>query len=106
MKRLLPGVLLLLSPLVLADEGARVYAKWCGGCHSDSPLSPATVLLRATRGDAFALIEERDDLTAEYVTQIVRQGRAGMPSFRRTEISVDALNALAEFLSNSKADSQ
>lgn len=80
-------------------DGAAVFSRWCAGCHSDTPFSPGTVALRATRGDAGAVIENRRDLTSDYVENIVRKGRAGMPSFRRTEISDDELGALATYLS-------
>lgn len=82
-----------------ADEtGREVYGKWCAGCHVDSPFAPGTVALAANRGAEKSVITERDDLTAPFVRAMVRNGFAGMPSFRRTEIGEPELDALVRFL--------
>ena len=100
---LLLGGIVGASPAIAESNlGAEVFGRWCAGCHVDSPLAPGTVLLRATRGAEFAVIEKRTDLAPEYVKYLVRKGRAGMPSFRRTEISVEELTAVAEYLARTK----
>ena len=66
----------------------------------DSPFAPGTIQLRHLRGKGRALIKERTDLSAEYIRVIVRKGMNGMPLFRRTEISNEELEALAEYLTN------
>ena len=86
------------SVTVIADEGQMVYAKWCVPCHADSPFAPGTIQLRATRGEEFAVLEQRGDLTATLLRTLVRSGFAGMPKFRRTEISESDLNALVNYL--------
>ena len=88
------------QPAAAADGGA-VFTEWCAGCHADSPLAPGTVLLRAVRGDEFAVIERRRDLTPELIRHVVRRGKFGMPSFRRTEIGNDELEALVRYLTSS-----
>jgi mono/diheme cytochrome c family protein len=79
--------------------GHAVFQRWCVGCHVDSPLAPGTVALKAVRGPAAAVLEQRKDLSPVLIKAMVRRGFGGMPSFRRTEISVDELNALIAYLS-------
>ena len=79
-------------------EGRRVFNKWCAGCHADSPFTPGTIQLKQIRSPELVLIEQRTDLSAEYIRHLVRKGVAGMPSFRRTEISNAALDALVDHL--------
>ena len=99
---LLAGIMGVSPAIAESNLGAEVFGRWCAGCHIDSPLAPGTVLLRATRGAEFAVIEQRTDLTPEYVKYLVRKGRAGMPSFRRTEINAEELTAVAEYLDGTK----
>lgn len=79
--------------------GYVVFQRWCAGCHADSALAPGTVALKATRGAAAAVLEQRGDLSPILIKTMVRRGYGGMPSFRRTEISVDELDALVAYLS-------
>ena len=81
-----------------AETGQRVFANWCAPCHMDSPFAPGTIQLRQTRGPENAIIEQRTDLTEDLVRIFVRQGFAGMPKFRRTEISDRELDLLVEYL--------
>ena len=45
-----------------------------------------------------ALLTEREDLTAEYISALVRQGVKSMPFFRKTEIGNEDLAALNLYL--------
>ena len=85
---------------VQANEaaGQRVFSRWCAGCHMDSPFAPGTIQLKQTRGPDKAVLERRTDLSAAYVRLLVRKGLAGMPLFRRTEISNAELDALVAYL--------
>ena len=91
------------SGVIIADEnsGLKVYTKWCEHCHMDSPFAPGTIQLRQSRGADKAIIIKRDDLNPDYVRQLVRNGFAGMPNFRRTEISDTELEMLIKYLSKS-----
>ena len=95
---------LFLTQAVVADQsmGKVVYEKWCDGCHMNSPFAPGTIQLRSLRGNDLALLENRRDLSADYIRHIVRKGRNGMPLFRRTEISADQLDGLLEYLLSDK----
>ena len=86
--------------LAFADEneGLKIYTKWCEQCHMDSPFAPGTIQLRQSRGVDKAVILKRDDLNPDYVRQLVRNGFAGMPNFRRTEISDAELEMLIKHL--------
>ena len=97
---LVTGLLLLkFNSLASAEtEGQRVFNKWCAGCHADSPFAPGTIQLKQIRSPELVLIEQRTDLSAAYIRHLVRKGFAGMPSFRRTEISNIELDALITHL--------
>ncbi len=82
------------------SAGHAVFMAWCAGCHADSPLAPATVALRAMRGAENAVLEQRKDLSPALIRTLVRRGYAGMPSFRRTEIGDQDLDALVAYLSS------
>jgi mono/diheme cytochrome c family protein len=65
-----------------------LYAKTCGYCHGKN-VGPVI------RGRA---------LPAASTAAIVRKGQNGMPAFRQTEITKSELDALAKWISTSKAD--
>jgi len=85
------------------QSGYAVFQRWCAGCHIDSPLAPGSVALKAARGPAAAVLEQRTDLSAELIRTMVRRGYGAMPSFRRTEISVAELDAVITYLSKTNA---
>jgi (+)-pinoresinol hydroxylase len=81
--------------------GAAVYRRWCVPCHGAGPDKPGTGALQEKyHGKRPAQLEQRSDLSAEFVRQIVRQGVSVMPPFRKTEISDTELAALAAYLSH------
>ena len=102
MKVLLLGlpVFLAASINVMADEarGRAVYEHWCAHCHDEKPGAPGRLKLEWKRGLKNSVLTDRVDLASEYVTAVVRRGRAEMPSFRKTEISDPDLEALAAYL--------
>lgn len=59
-------------------------------------------LQRKYQGQIPALLEQRSDLTPEYVGLVVRQGISFMPSFRKTEISDADLALLSAYLAGPK----
>ena len=81
-----------------SSAGKQVFNEWCSACHMDSPFAPGTIQLRQLRGPANAIIEQRSDLSEALVRLLVRQGVAGMPKFRRTEISETELEQLIVYL--------
>jgi mono/diheme cytochrome c family protein len=78
--------------------GKQVYENWCHQCHMPSPFAPGTIQLKHTRGEALSVIENRREFPEEYTRMIVRRGIGGMPNFRRTEITDEELDMLAEYM--------
>lgn len=81
-------------------EGAeRTWAFYCEGCHAAGiEEHPGTLRLSYTRSPELAAIRGRQDLTPQYLRQIVRMGYLEMVGFRKTEISDDELEALIKFI--------
>jgi mono/diheme cytochrome c family protein len=83
-----------------APSGHQVFEKWCAPCHSRGPGNPGTTTLAAVyRNTKPAALEDRTDLTVDFIRQSVRNGVFIMPFFRKTEISDVELEALATYLS-------
>ena len=75
----------------------------CAVCHGSGPGKPGTRALAAKyKGATPALLEERTDLNATYIKQVVRQGLYVMPLFRKTELSDADLNAIVAYLTRTR----
>ena len=86
------------------SHGRQVFDKWCAPCHGAGLGKPATAALAFKyKGETPALLEERTDLTADFVKSMVRTGVYTMPPFRKTEISDADLADLAAYLSKAQA---
>jgi mono/diheme cytochrome c family protein len=86
---------------VARPAGGKVFDKWCSDCHSTPTGSGSMALQRKYNGNPTAIIEQRRDLSADYVKQVVRHGISFMPSFRKTEISDAEVTLLGAYLSKS-----
>ena len=96
---LLLATLLTASAFAQAPDGKAVFDRWCEACHGDGPGRPGTAALEALyRGQKPALLEQRSDLVPELTRTFVRSGVSVMPSFRKTEISDEELEALSAYL--------
>lgn len=81
------------------NPGKAVFDKWCTPCHGAGPGKPGTMVLEQRYGDSLpALLEERTDMTEEYLQTFVRQGIGVMPQFRKTEITDTELTQMIEYL--------
>ena len=88
-------------PELAQSQGRAVYEKWCAPCHDPGIEHPGTHALMAKYAGSpreSGVITEWKDLTAQYVSFMVRHGMSVMPHFRKTEISDSELNALAQYL--------
>jgi mono/diheme cytochrome c family protein len=83
--------------------GAQVYAKWCSDCHSTARGPGSMALQMKYQGQVPAILEQRRDLSADYIRLAVRKGISFMPSFRKTEISDVELGEVSAFLLRSPA---
>lgn len=85
--------------------GKQVYETWCVACHGPGPgrygrgLTGTEALEARYEGKVPPVLDERTDLTPEFVAVFVRRGLSVMPFFRRTEISDAELAALGAYLS-------
>ena len=82
-------------------RGKVVYDVWCIICHgeNDHASGGGTAALEFLyRGALPAKLEDRTDMTAALITELVRRGRFGMPNFRLTEISEQELEDMIAYL--------
>jgi mono/diheme cytochrome c family protein len=84
------------------EKGQALFNNWCSACHSpDVSNAPGTRSLQVKyQGALPAALEDREDLTTDFVKFFVRDGIATMPFFRPTEISDTELEALAAYLAD------
>jgi mono/diheme cytochrome c family protein len=89
-------------------RGQKVFQSWCASCHSpdrreDGNYLPGTETLENKyKGSKPAVLEQRDDLTIDYVEFVIRHGTRAMPMFRKTEISDQDMHDLAVYLAKGK----
>jgi (+)-pinoresinol hydroxylase len=86
------------QPASELPPGKAVFDRWCAECHAPGHGHPGTQQLGWTRGEKFAVLEQRKDLAADYVKLVVRRGLVEMPPYRPTEISDAELAQLAAYL--------
>ncbi len=82
-----------------ADTGEHIYQRYCFECHGEGTDKPGTMALKAKyKGAKPGRLDQRTDLTADFVIYTVRHGDTVMPSMRKTEISDAELRAMADYL--------
>jgi (+)-pinoresinol hydroxylase len=85
------------------SRGYVLFQQACSVCHGAGPAKPGTRALRAKyQGKEPALLEERRDLSADYVRVTIRHGVSVMPPFRKTELSDDDVNAIVTYLTRKR----
>jgi (+)-pinoresinol hydroxylase len=83
--------------------GYALFQRACAVCHASGPARPGSRALAAKyKGSLPALLEERADLKAPYIKQVVRQGLSVMPPFRKTELSDADLDAITAYLTKKR----
>jgi mono/diheme cytochrome c family protein len=80
--------------------GKEVFDRHCVHCHGAGDEMTGTLQLARTRGKDKALLTERDDLPAEYVRMVVRQGLKAMPAFVPSDLTDAQLRALVDYLAD------
>ena len=83
--------------------GYVLFQRACAVCHGSGPGKPGSRALAVKyKGSLPALLEERTDLKAPYIKQVVRQGLTVMPFFRKTELSDVDLEAITAYLTRKR----
>lgn len=77
-------------------DGRELFLRKCGMCHLQG--GTGTFMLARRLGAERALLEQRNDLPAPYVRQVVRGGLLNMPRFSRVELPDAELAAVAAYL--------
>lgn len=82
------------------ERGKALYQYWCLPCHGRGPGHPGTQALAERYGGTLPdALEDRKNLTPEFVAVFVRNGISIMPFFRKTEISDADLADMGAYLS-------
>jgi mono/diheme cytochrome c family protein len=85
------------------SDGKQIFQRYCFECHGEGPDKPGTMALAAKyKGAIPARLDQRTDLTEDFVTTTVRHGISVMPSIRKTEIGDAELKAIAAYLAHGK----
>jgi mono/diheme cytochrome c family protein len=77
-------------------EQQELFRAKCGMCHRQG--GTGTFMLGRRLGTENALLEERTNLTPEFVRFVVRNGIMSMPRFTRGELSDVELDTLVKYL--------
>ena len=86
----------------LIDNGSQVFDEYCRYCHGEAanPLDMIGTqkLLERYQGVVPAKLEDRTNLTPEFIQIVVRNGLGLMAFFRKTEINDENMEALIAYL--------
>lgn len=79
-----------------SSDAEALYVEKCSMCHRE--MGMGTVLLARRMDPAQAQLEDRTDLTARYISLVVRRGIGNMPAIPPGEISEEQLAIVADYL--------
>ncbi|MCP5395416.1 MAG: cytochrome c [Sphingomonadaceae bacterium] len=91
--------------LAVSRDGKAVFEHACGYCHLNGGMGTNLLIkqrIAVGEGPEMALLTNRKDLTADYVKQVVRQGKAAMPPQTRVDITDAELDSVAQYLAGDK----
>jgi cytochrome c553 len=89
----------------LQDRGSRtpdehLFVEKCAMCHRQ--MGMGTVILARRMAPEVAMLEQRRDLTADYVIQAARMGIGNMPRISKGEVSDAQMAQIARYLAKGK----
>lgn len=76
--------------------GEKLFASRCGMCHRAGGMGTGILSRRPNGGSG--LLEERRDLTGEFIRAVARAGTGNMPRIPRGEVSDAQLARIATYL--------
>jgi mono/diheme cytochrome c family protein len=83
----------------MVAQGREVFVRRCEYCHGEGPQKGGTMALQGRyQGAVPGILDERTNLTPEYIRQIVRTNTNGMSPIRITEVTELQLDALIAYL--------
>ena len=107
MKKMMTIVSVLLCSCVVQAEdnwvsleksgGEALFQEKCGMCHGDS-MGMGTGILGRRMPEEQALLENREDLQAPFIENVVRSGFGVMFPMSRGEVSDDQLQSIIDYL--------
>ncbi|WP_321390736.1 cytochrome c [Emcibacter sp.] len=83
------------EPADRAVDGKALFHEKCAMCHRVMGMGTGLLARRVDQ----PLLEERTDLTAEYLMEAARGGIGNMPAIPRGEVSDEQMQAIARYLS-------
>ena len=93
-----------------SDQGKAVFQRVCAPCHGAGPgldgakmLPGAAAIAAKYKGAVPPLLEQRGDLSVDYLKYFVRHGSGAMPMFRKTEITDAEIEVAAAYLKDAAA---
>jgi mono/diheme cytochrome c family protein len=87
------------------DTGEALFSNHCGACHLAGGMGTNLLTvqqIKAGQPPEKGLLANRDDLTADYVSSVVRMGKGAMPRQTRVDITDSELAKVASFLGKGK----
>ena len=80
-------------------QGREVYLARCEYCHGEGLQKGGTMALQGRyQGAVPAVLDQRTNLTAEFIREVVRTNTNGMAAVRITEVDAQQLDALVAYL--------
>ncbi len=83
-----------------STEPEHLFVEKCSMCHRQ--VGMGTVLLGRRVEEGMEMLEDRDDLTPDYVIAAARQGIGNMPRIPRGEVSDAQLQLIADYLAKGR----
>lgn len=80
-----------------SQDGERLFLRRCGVCHLDGDMG--TLILARRLPPNRAKLQDRTDLTPEFVIRVARNGQGAMPRITPVDATDAELQAIAAYLS-------
>lgn len=77
-------------------DGRAAFEYHCGKCHAEG--GTGTFMLAKRFGEERALLQNRKELTVEFIRRTTRFGSLSMPRITRVEVPDAELDAIARYL--------